>query len=87
MVRLIATASRHGSARGARCAPSLEWQKRMSSTSSWRCSLRSRPITMPRQVVICAPSHTTRPLALYQAWLTQGQDTPTAVTPETDTTC
>jgi hypothetical protein len=34
----------------------------MSSTSSWRCSLRSRPMTMPRQVVICAPACMLKPL-------------------------
>ena len=32
-------------------SPSFLKQKRMSSTSRWRCSLRRRPITMPRAVV------------------------------------
>lgn len=43
-----------GPGRGRARAPSLLKQKRMSSTSSWRCGLRRRPMTMPRQVVTCA---------------------------------
>jgi hypothetical protein len=34
-------------------APSLSKQKRMSSTSRWRCADRKRPMTMPLHVVIC----------------------------------